>query len=133
MLGGDNLSGIKEWLNGVKIKFVNFLTPISYTEYVIKMLFILKVKNIFNLLKVDLIIHLIMLLLSIIKPLILRRSSIVFSMILSLIVLGVFALIKSTLKKNQIKVNEIEVEAKPLDPIDVEVPSRLKQFITEEE
>ena len=127
------MHSIREWINNTKIKFVNFLTPVAYTEYVIKMLFILKIKNLFSLLKVDIILHLILLLLSIVKPLVIERSSIVYSLIFSILVLGGFILFRVSIKKNQIKINNIEVTANPLDPIDVEIPSRLKQFINEEE
>ena len=127
------MHSIREWINNTKIKFVNFLTPVAYTEYVIKMLFILKIKNLFSLLKVDIILHLILLLLSIVKPLVIERSSIVYSLIFSILVLGGFILFRVSIKKNQIKINNIEVTANHLDPIDVEIPSRLKQFINEEE
>lgn len=127
------MHSIKEWLNNTKIKFVNLLTPVAYTEYVIKMLFILKIKNLFNLLKVDIIIHLILLVLSLVKPIVLERSSIVLSLIFSILTLGSFILFRVSIKKNQIKIKDIEVTAKPLGPIDVEVPNRLQQFLNEEE
>lgn len=133
MFGGDYLSSVKEWFNNTKIKFINFLTPVAYTEYVIKMLFILRVKNLFGLLKVNIIIHLVMLVLSIIKPIILSRGSIVLSLIFSTLLLGGFILYRATLRKAKIDIPDVEVVPKPLDPIDVEVPSRLKQFLNEED
>ena len=74
-----------------------------------------------------------MLVLSIIKPIILSRGSIVLSLIFSTLLLGGFILYRATLRKAKIDIPDVEVVPKPLDPIDVEVPSRLKQFLNEED
>ncbi len=107
MFGGDNMHNIKEWLNSLNVKVAAFLTPVAYTEYVIKMLFILKPKNLLKLFQIDLFLHIVCIILSIfIKPQLISMKSIILSAIISTLVLVSLIYCRMILKKKITKTNE---------------------------
>lgn len=108
------MSNMKEWLSKLNIKVASLLTPVAYTEYAIKMLFIIKPKNLLKLFQIDIGLHVICIILSLfIEPYLISLKSIVLSALISTVVLISFILYRISIQKKVIKLakdNEIKFD-----------------------
>lgn len=106
MSGGDYLSNLKEWLSKLNLRITTFLTPVAYTEYAIKMLLILKPKRLLKLFQIDVAIHVICILMSIIfKPHLVSIKTVFLSALISVLLLSLFIIYRTVLQKRVLKLS----------------------------
>lgn len=135
MFGGVGLSTLKNLFKDIKIKFVHFLTPINYTEYIIKMALILHPQRVHLWLICNLILSAILLIVgAIFKSMFISFKGLFIGVLISNIGLGVFYNFRlKTFKKSDLKYVDGDIKMNPINTQFIPPPEGLANLINEEE
>ncbi len=121
------MSKLKEMLGTVKIRLTNYLTPINYSEYSLKMLTVLRVKNLRMLQYVSLCVDALLLCVAMFLPTLLSPVSILMGAAIKYVALGI-VIRKRKAQNGVYEKSKANVEFRNIEVPNIKMPEALEKF-----